>query len=237
MSQQITTISIFTSDDLAGHAKGFIAVAEGWLTLPRIKGQTFHKVMGVGKPGFDPRPDWSKYMHVQVWENEKFAVDYFQNHPFHAKLKRRAVKFQQVFLKNLKARGQWAGKNPFKESTQLDDQNDFIFVLTRARIKLLFLKRFWDYVPKSQQGLDENPDLLYKIGVGEWPVTHMATLSLWKNSNALKKFAYRGKEHRGAIQQTQALQWYSEEMFSRFQPYRIVGDFDEFEVPGILREN
>jgi spheroidene monooxygenase len=117
----------------------------------------------------------------------------------------------------------------------LDPGNNFVFVLTRARIKLKFLKKFWDYVPISQRGLNSNPNLLYKLGVGEWPVTHMATLSLWDDMKALRNYAYRGKEHKAAIQQTQALDWYAEEMFSRFQPYKVNGNFRQFEVPYDLR--
>jgi hypothetical protein len=39
----------------------------------------------------------------------------------------------------------------------------------------------------------------------------------------LKAFAYQGKEHRGAIEKTRQLNWYKEELFSRFQPYLSVG--------------
>jgi hypothetical protein len=59
----------------------------------------------------------------------------------------------------------------------------------------------------------------------------MATFSLWDDANALKKFAYRGKNHRHAVQQTQALQWYKEELFTRFQPYHITGSWPDFKIP------
>lgn len=235
MSEQITTVSVFKSDSLWGNIKGFLAVAEGWLRLPKIEGQVFFKVMGVGKPGFDPIPDWSTYMHVQIWENEAAAERFFKSNKFHNKLKSAALEHKVIYLRNLKARGLWAGKNPFEESSELDPNNEWIYVITRARIKLGFLKRFWDYVPHSQKGLYENEDLVFTAGVGEWPVTHMATMSLWKSASGLKKFAYRGKNHRDAIQQTQALQWYSEELFSRFQPYKMRGNWKKLPTPEELR--
>lgn len=63
----------------------------------------------------------------------------------------------------------------------------------------------------------------------------MATFSLWDNANALKKFAYRSQNHRHAVQQAQALQWYKEEMFTRFQPYKIKGSWNNFEIPRYLK--
>ena len=235
MSEQITTVSIFKSDTRWGNIKGFFAVAEGYVRLRNIPGQNFFKVMGVGKSNFDPKPDWSTYMHVQVWNREKDALAFFESNAFHEKMKSHADQYKLIFLRNSKARGLWAGKNPFEKSEELDAENDWIFVITRARIKLKFLKKFWDYVPTSQKGLYEDPDLVFTAGVGEWPVTHMATMSLWKSEEGIKRFAYKGREHRQAIQQTQALQWYSEELFSRFQPYKMEGDWSALPTPEDFR--
>ena len=235
MSKQITTVSVFKSGSRWGNIKAFVAVAEAWLKLRGIKGQSFFKVMGVGKPGFDPLPDWTTYMHVQIWESEQHAQDHFKNNSFFKRLVSSSTEHKIIYLRNLKARGLWAGKNPFEESSQLDPDNDWVYVITRARIKLGYLKRFWNYVPHSQKGLYENEDLVFTAGVGEWPVTHMATMSLWKSVEGIKKFAYRGKNHRDAIQQTQALQWYSEELFSRFQPYKMTGNWKTLATPEDLR--
>jgi len=61
------------------------------------------------------------------------------------------------------------------------------------------------------------------MGIGEVPLTQMATFSIWKNKEALMDFAYKSKEHAQAIVKTRKLQWYNEELFSRFQPYKTVG--------------
>ena len=160
----------------------FLSVAEAWVRLNGISGQQFFKVMGKGKEGFDPSPDLSTYMHVQVWDNEKVAEDYIATNSFHKRLRNKADQYQVIFLRNIKARGQWAGKNPFVESEQIDHNNPLLFVLTRARIKLRFLKKFWNYVPHSQKDIVNNEHVLFQAGVGEWPVTHMATLSLWDDA-------------------------------------------------------
>ena len=78
-------------------------------------------------------------------------------------------------------------------------------------------------MPTSQQPLHDNPGLLFTKGIGEAPIVQMATFSLWKNAEALRAFAYQSAEHRAAIAQTRALDWYAEELFGRFQPYRSVG--------------
>ena len=54
----------------------------------------------------------------------------------------------------------------------------------------------------------------------------MATFSIWKNMEALKKFAYQSEAHKVAIQKTRELDWYSEEMFCRFQPYQSLGTWE-----------
>ncbi|MEP0479859.1 MAG: DUF3291 domain-containing protein, partial [Nonlabens sp.] len=116
-----------------------------------------------------------------------------------------------------------------------NEDNKYISVITRATIKLSKLKIFWNAVPTSQLDLIDNPNLLFTAGVGERPVTQMATFSLWNDARALKKFAYRSQNHRHAVQQTQALQWYKEELFTRFQPYKIKGTWADFEIPQSLK--
>jgi len=234
MSKQITTVSIFKRNSIVGKVLSFIAVAEGWMRLRNINGQQFFKVMGKGKDGFDPRPDLSTYMHIQVWENEEAANAYFDSNRFYNRLKEKSDQHQRLYLRSVRAHGLWSGTNPFESSDEMDKENPLTFVITRARIKLRFLKTFWDYVPHSQKDIVDNEHVLYQAGVGEWPVTHMATMSLWDSTEAINKFAYRGKAHKDAIRQTNALQWYSEELFSRFQPYKSFGNINELSVENHL---
>ena len=69
----------------------------------------------------------------------------------------------------------------------------------------------------------DNPGLLFSKGIGEMPVFRMATFSIWSNLDALNAYVYQQRGHVGAIQQTRKVQWYGEELFSRFQPYRSIG--------------
>jgi len=213
--------------------------------MKRVKGLEFYRLLGVGKEGFDPLPDWSQYSILQVWENEEAAMQFFglerndttdaniaESNSAFAKANNSSQLWQRYqrhsdgyttfFMHNIKAHGLWGGQNPFRKIEQPDPVHEKIAVITRATIKLSKLRTFWKYVPTSQKDTVNNPDLLYTIGVGERPITQMCTFSIWRNEDALKQFAYKNEAHRVAIQKTRALQWYKEELFSRFQVYAAI---------------
>jgi hypothetical protein len=50
---------------------------------------------------------------------------------------------------------------------------------------------------------------------------------LWKNFDAVKEFAYNSKQHKEAIRKTRKNEWYKEELFSRFHPYKSLGSWEE----------
>jgi hypothetical protein len=81
--------------------------------------------------------------------------------------------------------------------------------------------RFWKYVPTSEEGLDGNEGLIYTKGVGEVPIIQMATFSLWKDFESVNSSPIN-KQHKEAIKKTREYEWYSEELFSRFQPINQV---------------
>jgi hypothetical protein len=88
-------------------------------------------------------------------------------------------------------------------------------------------------VPTSQRPIEQGCEgLIFTKGVGEIPLLQMATLSIWENLDALKKFAYNSPEHREAIKKTHQIDWYKEEMFARFQPYKSTGVWDGEDLLG-----
>ncbi len=236
MSQQITTLTFFKYSQLSTQLWAFSMMQFAKKPLRKVEGIQFYKLLGSGKEHFDPKPDFTVYGLLQVWDSLSAAQAYFKNHPLHQRYLKNSSHQLCFYLKNIKSHGQWSAQNPFESHEQIDDNNPYIAVITRATIKLSMLKKFWDYVPTSQLDLINNPHLLFTAGVGERPVTQMATFSLWDDKNALRKFAYRGQNHRHAVQQTQALQWYKEEMFNRFQPYKITGSWPGFEIPELLQD-
>lgn len=221
---QVTTLTFFRFKTLAGKFWAFQMMQFAHRSLQKAEKQTFYKLLGSGKGfGFNPLPDWSVYSLLQVWENEDAAEEFFNDAEIFRKYQTQASETWTIFLKNISAKGKWSGHNPFVPSPELDEKNEFLAVITRATIRVRNLYHFWKYVPHSQKPLHSADGLIFTKGIGEVPVVQMATFSLWKNTEAMKNFAYKTVGHREAITKTRELNWYREELFSRFQPFKSVG--------------
>ena len=226
MSNQITTISFFKYSLFSNKAWAFKMMQFANKDLRKVNGLSFYRLMGSGKGrGFNPLPDWSIYCLLQVWESEDAANTFFLSSDLVKRYKNHTSELFTLYMKNISAGGTWVGKNPFEKAAELDP-NLPIAIITRATIKLNWLLKFWKYVPTSEEGLDGNEGLIYTKGVGEVPIIQMATFSLWKNFDAVKQFAYKSKQHQEAIKKTRQFEWYSEELFSRFQPYKSTGTWE-----------
>ena len=198
--------------------------------LANIDGLTFYRMMGSGKgKGFNPLPDWSVYCLLQVWKSEEAAHTFFAFSDMIKQYDDRTIEICTLYMKNISAGGTWVGKEPFEKGVDLDP-NLPIAVITRATIKWNWLIRFWEYVPISQEALEGNEGLIYTKGVGEIPIIQMATFSLWKDFESVKQFAYKSKQHQEAIKRTRTNDWYKEELFARFHPYKSTGKWEGKEL-------
>tara|TARA_B110000046_G_scaffold26548_1_gene26639 strand:- start:1073 stop:1774 length:702 start_codon:yes stop_codon:yes gene_type:complete len=225
MSKQITTISFFKFPSLIDKTWAFFMMLFAHNHLSNTKGLSFYRLMGSGNGrGFNPLPDWSVYSLLQVWNSEEAANDFFTSSSLIRNYEQHTKEIFTLYMRNISAGGTWVGKNPFEKATDLDPDLP-IAIITRATIKWNWLYRFWKYVPISEEGLDGNEGLIYTKGVGEVPIVQMATFSLWKNFDAVKQFAYKSKQHKEAITRTRKNEWYKEELFSRFQPYKSEGSW------------
>ena len=119
-------------------------------------------------------------------------------------------------LTPIASHGSWARKEPF-EIKELSNRDSEIAVITRARIKFKLSKRFWRSVPPVVSSLKNSPGLIWSIGIGEAPIGLQGTFSLWESSSAISNFAFRGEAHARVIKETRDLDWYSEELFARFE--------------------
>lgn len=194
--------------------------------MGKVAGMEFYKLMGTGKARFNPRPDWSVYVILQIWDNEDSATTYFSSNPLFKKYQKVSMEHWVLFCKNRVARGKWDGVNPFRRSKNINRDIPYVVALTRATIKTKLLRTFWKFVPRSQTHLWDNDGLLYTKGVGEVPFKQMATLSIWKDEKSLNEFAYQTKGHVSAIGKTRDLDWYHEELFARFQPFKTLGSWN-----------
>lgn len=226
VSKQVTTLRFFR---FSGWAKwwAFGMMQFAHRPLKKVQGQQFYKLMGSGKQAFNPWPDYTTYALLQVWDSDEDARRFHAQAEIANRYIRKCDGTWTLYMKNVISRGLWDKKNPFEKSSSLDENNPLLTVITRATIKLSLLRRFWKHVPYSQEGMDQYKELRYTKGIGEIPFTQMATFSVWESVDGLNAFAYQQKNHVSAIKLTRELNWYKEELFSRFQPYDTEGNWPE----------
>jgi hypothetical protein len=107
-------------------------------------------------------------------------------------------------------------------------------VLTRASIRITKLISFWRKVGNVSKSLEDYDGLVLSIGVGEWPLIQQATLSIWKTQAEMIDYAYKNKKHLEVVRLTRKLNWYKEELFARFIPYKFLGNWKGKNVENFL---
>ena len=223
MNEQITTITFFRFSSWTSQIWAFGMMPIAYRSLRNIRGLSFHRLMGSGKElGFNPFPDWSVYCLLQVWESQADAEIFFSRSPLIKRYQSMTSERWTLYMRNISSSGRWINQEPFVQSNALDNRS-VIAIITRATIKWRWLRKFWQYVPTAEKPLQDNDGLIYTKGIGEVPILQMATFSLWEDLEYAKKFAYQSKEHQQAIAKTRAYDWYREELFARFQPFRSEG--------------
>jgi hypothetical protein len=219
--QPITTLTLFQFE---GRSNKFWAFKQMGIAAPffeKIPGLDFFKLLGTGGGnGFSLRPNFSQYGLLFVWKSEEEAKRFFQEDPLFLSYKKRAVSFQTYYLSPSMCHGKWDGKEPFTPAAKFDDDAP-VAVITRARIRLKQLIRFWRFVPSASRDVHQQRGLQLAVGIGELPFIQQATFSLWEDGKSMLEYAYKRREHARVIQQTRKHNWYSEELFARFQVLRV----------------
>lgn len=223
---QIATLTFFSFPLLKNQWWAFRQMREVKSHLTAVKGLTFYKLLGSGGGnGFSVLPDFSTYALLGVWQDTADAFHFFSHHPYYHQWIQQSSHQWTVQLKATKAKGKWAGLQPFHIQTVGSYQGP-IAVLTRATIHPHKLLSFWTHVPKaSQQLYRAQAGLLFSKGIGEAPFWQQATFSLWQNSQAMTDYAYRSGEHRDIMMKARQLQWYKEELFAEFVPVAMTGNW------------
>ncbi len=195
-----------------------LAMAIHRIPLSLNKACTFWKLMGCGKNGsFDLTPDWQQWALMAVWTSEEDFTKFYKN-SFISWWWKRFTKEQWTLLSvPLASHGKWDGIDPFKMDSYEVNYKGPVAVLTRATIRLNKLNQFWGNVEPVAEIMKKAPGFITSVGIGEAPFFRQATLSIWKNMDSMKAFAYGSAEHAEVIRKTRKLDWYSEELFARFR--------------------
>jgi hypothetical protein len=196
--------------------RALLIMAFGHLSLKRDRSVKFYKLLGTGKgETFTPRDaNFKKWALLIIYEGEIEQLKVLH------KWRKIAESEKQLQLSALSVKGNWNRQNPFQVHNLMSkqqDQNNSIAAITRAKIKFHLLFKFWRSVPPVVESLQGASGLLWTVGIGETPIGLQGTFSIWKNGDAIKKFAYQGAAHQAAIAKTERLRWYSEELFGRFE--------------------
>ncbi len=224
----VITLSFIHYKGLKNKYWGFtmMRITHSYFDVKDIPGLRFYKKLGSGSGiGFKAFPDFSAYAFLGVWENEKYADDFIENSKLFKDYRDRSAEIWTIYMKSIRVHGTWSGQQPFKPEDE-KPPGELIAVITRATIAKKHLFKFWRKVPSASAPLKDREGLLITFGVGEWPLVQMATFSIWKDEEALKAYAYEHPQHREAIKMTRELNWYTEEMFARFRPYRSEGTWE-----------
>lgn len=227
MSQsQITTISFFRYSTPANKWWAFKLMGQAIPQLEKTSGLQFVKMLGSGAGnGFSIWPNFGVYSLLCVWDDEIAARHFFEVNPIFQACQGKSEAWWTVFMQAAQFHGEWDGTCPFKVTTAFEKKK-LVAVITRATIATKKLWQFWRFVPSVGKAVEGKPGLLFSIGIGELPLVQQATFSLWENSEKMMAYAYNSDHHKEVVQKTRALGWYTEELFARFHPYDVEGEWD-----------
>ncbi len=207
-----TAIYIFTIKKSA-IPFAFLQMAIGRRIARHIDGVSFAKLMGTGTGKTFTPTDADLKQWAMLFVAEDLTL--IESSRFIERWKKRAVKLDKYLLDPISSHGKWSKREPFIISGK-NHAGGPVVAITRARLKWSQSIRFWRSIPPVVLDLHQSPGLLFSIGIGEAPIGLQGTFSLWQSPEALRDFAYKNAPHRAVIADTKRFDWYSEELFARF---------------------
>ncbi|QBF34153.1 spheroidene monooxygenase [Thalassococcus sp. S3] len=190
-------------------------------SLPRVPDIGFWKLCGSGTgEGFTPVPNTGVYAILATWPDLATARARVSDTRIWNRYRHRAEEDWTVFLTPTSARGEWSGVAPFEVSE--DEPKGPLAALTRATVKPRVAWKFWGQVPDISAVIGADPNVIFKIGIGEVPLLHQVTFSIWPGARQMADFARDpAGPHARAIQAVREEGWFREELYARFA---VTGD-------------
>jgi len=222
---QTVTLSLYRFDTLATKLWAFGQMVTARFALRALPDISFVKLCGSGTgEGFTPLPNTAIYAILAVWPDPETARRVIGQARVFGRYASHAAETCTIFLTPQSARGAWAGQNPF-------DGNDApitgpIAALTRATIKPSIALKFWRRVPDISAVIGADPNVMFKIGIGELPLFHQVTFSIWPDAASMAEFARHDGPHARAIQAVRDGNWFQEELYARFSVQAVAGTWE-----------
>jgi spheroidene monooxygenase len=219
---QAVTLSLFRFGGLADRLWVVTQMAAARLDFARMAEPTFWKLCGSGTgEGFTPRPNTAVWAILACWPDLDTARACVAKAPVYTRWRARADEDWTVFLSPASARGKWAGAEPFVPHQT--DAPGPLAALTRATVRPSRLLKFWARVPDISAMIGSDPNVAFKIGIGEVPMLHQVTFSIWPDADAMAAFARGNGPHGQAIRAVREGGWFREELYARFHILGSVG--------------
>ena len=208
----------------------FISMAIDALRARMFTGISFAKMLGTGSGETFTPNDANLYRWGMVVVIGKEQLSTFDQSSIISSWRRRSTSEFRAVLTPLSSHGMWSRKNPFDFTAPQVNPDAKIAAITRARIKWSKNLIFWKSVPPVVTDLHRSPGFISAIGIGEAPIGLQGTFSLWESAAALRDFADKGAAHQKAIAQTKEIDWYSEELFARFEVLELRGEISSISL-------
>ena len=221
---QVVCLSFYRFNSLPVRLWAFAMMGLARMQMGKVPDIGFWKLCGSGiGEGFTPVPNTAVYAILTTWPNEKIARKRMCQEKIFKTYNKKASENWTIFMSTSSVRGEWSGTTPFVE-TDMQGTGP-LAALTRATIRPATLARSWKRVPNISKVIGADPNVLFKIGIGEIPWLHQVTFSIWPDATQMAKFARTGP-HAEAIKAVRREDWFAEELYARFSILSDVGTWD-----------
>ncbi|HBG98500.1 MAG TPA: spheroidene monooxygenase [Rhodobacteraceae bacterium] len=221
---QTVSFSFFRFDTIGARAWAFSMMGFARPMMRRIPDLQFWKLCGSGVgEGFTPIPNTAVYAVLATWPDKATAQARIAEYKPFTLYRDKAVETLTVYLEATSARGEWSGVAPFQPKGALGDGP--VAALTRATVKPKVAAQFWRRVPDISAVVGKDPNVRFKIGVGEVPLVQQVTFSIWPDVPTMNAFARTGP-HGEAIKAVREGKWFREELYARFRVVGIEGTWE-----------
>jgi heme-degrading monooxygenase HmoA len=204
----------------------FIGMAVLRLPLWLNRKCKFWKLLGTGKNAqVDLAPNFKHWGVLTTWQTEADCRDFYSSSFVIKWFRFFGMEEFTVLAKPLYAHGLWSKKEPFTKSDSGRSSN-VIAVLTRASIRLNRVKEFNQHIKQAADNMRKADGYILSFGFGEIPLLSQGTFSIWRDAESMKAYAYGTAAHADVIKKTRTRNWYSEELFARFEIVDVWGSLN-----------
>jgi len=221
---QAVTLSLFHFNGFPARAWALTQMATARFALRAIRDIGTVKLCGSGVgEGFTPVPDTSVYAILATWPDHDAARRAMFGTTVFRRYAAKSDERLTIFLTPVSARGKWDGQEPFTpQDIALDGP---VAALTRATVRLRSAGRFWRQEPAISRAIGKDPNVLFKVGIGELPLVRQATFSIWPDTKTMAAFARADGPHADAIREVRDGKLFKEDLYARFRVDAVEGSW------------